>query len=141
QPPYDAGHIREIAEYFVGWLPECFHKVSYVVHASASLGTKPGVFSLHLDFLLRSPIPVQILKDYLLWLNFQIPQFEQELILTDTGTALRYKLDRTLADNSRIIYIGHPVFEGVEDPIPRTEDRFQLVEKADHCVDLAGELK
>lgn len=139
--PFNADKIRTLSEYFVAWLPACFHRASYIVHASASLGTKPGVFSIHLDFLLKTPIPVQILKDYLTWLNFALPQFEQELTLTATGTALRYKLDRTLADNSRIIYIGHPVFEEVDDPIPNTDDRLMLVEKMHHCVDLAEEIK
>jgi hypothetical protein len=139
-PPYNAEQVVEISEFFIDWLPECFKKVSYIAHASASLGTKEGVFSLHLDFMLAAPISLQLLKDYLLWLNFAIPQFEQELILTATGTGLRYKLDRTLADNSRIIYIGDPEFIDLPNPIPNSKDRLQLVEKKYHAVDVKDEL-
>jgi Family of unknown function (DUF5906) len=141
QPPFDNTDINSIAEYFINWLPQCFRDASYILHASASLGTKPGVFSLHLDFLLKTPIPVQLLKDYLLWLNFNISGFEHQMLLTATGTGLRYKLDRTLADNSRIIYIGNPIFEGVEDPIPNTDDRLQLKIKNNNSVDLSQELE
>lgn len=139
-PPFDNNDIQFIAEYFVRWLPSCFHDATYIVHASASLGLKPGVFSLHLDFLLHTPVPVQLLKDYLTWLNFTISGFEHQLTLTASGTALRFKLDRTLADNSRIIYIAHPIFEEVEDPIPNPDHRLQFIQKNRHAVDLSDEL-
>ncbi len=122
--------IARVAAACVEALPEAFHNVSYIVHASSSLGLNAdrSVVSMHLDFMLSTPIAPDLLKRWLQYMNFTLPVFEQQLSLTSTGTALRYKLDVSLGDNSRIVYVAPPIFDGVTDPIPNHEDRIFLVE-------------
>jgi Family of unknown function (DUF5906) len=129
QAPLNQEKITALCEHVIKLLPEDFQNVSYIVHASSSLGLKPGKVSLHLDFLLNEPIAPGVLKQWLVWLNLSIPEFKKQLDLTATGTALRYKLDVSLADNSRIIYIAPPIFTGIEDPVASADDRIFLVEK------------
>jgi len=136
--PIDAAQLRELAAAAVKILPSAFHEASYIVHASSSLGMKPGLVSLHLEFWLDKPVTPILLKQYLTKLNFDVDLFRASLELTATGSALRLKLDRTLADNSRLIYIGKPQFhDGLEDPVA---ERILLVQKHNVTVPLYAEL-
>lgn len=129
--------LQRITEFVVRQLPPLFHDVSYIAHASSSMGLKPGVISLHLDFWTKDPIAPRALKDYLTNLNLITPRVEEQLELTATGASMRYKIDRSLADNSRLIYIAPPRFAlGAIDPIPHEDDRLFLVEKEQLTVDL-----
>lgn len=137
----DKGYIQMLAELIIAKLPSCFHNVSYIVHASSSMGLKNAKVSLHLDFMLTRPIHPKTLKDYLIWLNFNVQLFHSQLDLSASGTALHYPVDRCLADNSRLIYIGHPVFSGsLSNPIPNLDDRIFLVKKNNVSFDLANEI-
>ncbi|MGH1373585.1 MAG: primase-helicase family protein [Cellvibrionaceae bacterium] len=133
----DDTDIRQIAERVVQFLPPTFRDVSYIVHASGSMGMKGNKISLHMDFMLDEPIYPQQLKRYLQRLNFAIPEFQSQLDLTATGTALRYKLDVSLADNSRLIFIGNPIFTEIANPIPDPDHRIFLVEKVSAAAHLS----
>lgn len=125
----DRAAIEQLAAKCVELLPPLFHNVSYIVHASSSLGMKGDKVSMHLDFMLNAPMPADTLKRWLQVMNLTLPAFTNQLELTATGNALRYKLDVSLADNSRIIYIATPIFNDVNNPIPDPNDRIFLVEK------------
>lgn len=128
--PINHEQLKSFAETIIEKLPAPFHGVSYIVHASSSMGLKPGVLSMHLDFLLDEPLTEEQQKHVLTALNFDVPVFEQQLELTASGTALRYKVDRTLGEASRLIYIAPPIFEeGVDNPFEDNEQRLLLVEK------------
>ncbi len=133
--------LEEIAETVVNELPKCFQTTSYVIHVSSSMGLKPNKISIHLDFWLNKPIHPKILKEYLIALNFQVPLFNSQFELSGSGNALHYPLDRCVADNSRLLYIGNPIFsDGILDPIPDINDRVFAVNKKDLAVDLSEEI-
>lgn len=128
--------VEQLAARCVELLPPEFQGVSYIVHASSSLGLKGDRVSLHLDFMLNTAMAPDALKRWLQVMNLTIPTFSNQLELTATGNALRYKLDVSLADNSRIIYIAPPIFNEVTDPIPDPDDRIFLVEHAAHDINV-----
>jgi len=109
--------------------------VSHIKQFSAShLITKD--FSAHYFFMLNAPVLPQQLKTWLKWQNFQIPQLERQISLTRPNTALRWPMDISVADNSRIIYIAPPRCEGFDDPlsertvlVKRTAPTFALAEQ------------
>jgi len=123
------------AAYLVKMLPAELHNVSYIATASASTGMKPDKLSMHLDFMLTNPIHPKTLKGWLTKLNFDVPVFNGQLNLSSNGLALIYPCDRTVADNSKLIYIAPPVMQGVEKRLD-DEDRILLVEKQTATVDL-----
>ena len=142
KPPLDQDNLRMFAEAIVSHLPEPFRTVSYVAHASSSMGMKGDKISMHLDFWLTEPQPPRALKEYVIYLNHSIPLFERHLSLSATGTALSFPLDRSVVDNSHIIYLGAPDFQdGIIDPIPNSTHRTFLVEKGAIAVDLNDEIR
>ena len=96
-------------------LPEFLQKSDYVAHASASMGTKKGIY-LHLFFMLSSPLEPAKQRLFLYYLNMTIPEFRNQCKLTNSQCALSYVVDPALADNSRIIYVADPEFKGMDDP-------------------------
>lgn len=123
--------IKAIAEYLVGQFPTEFQNVSYFIHASSSMGTKgKDVVSMHLEFVLGEPVSPHKQKDWLMAYNLVAEPFKSNLSLGVTGLALKYPLDVTVADNSKLIFIGHPYFEiSTQNPI-ENKDRILLVEKS-----------
>lgn len=111
-------------------LPEAFQEVSYVLHWSSSSGFADGI-SCHLSFMLSTGVPAQYLKTWLELLNYGCPVLRDNLDLNATGTALRYPLDITTCQNDKLIFIAHPQFEGLDDPIP---NRIELIEKSKQFV-------
>jgi hypothetical protein len=128
-------NILVAAEYLVKLLPMDFHNVSYIATASASTGMKPNKLSMHLDFMLTNPVHPQTLKNWLTKLNFDVPVFNGQLNLSSNGLALIYPCDRTVADNSKLIYIAPPVLQDVEQRLD-DKDRILIVEKQDTTVEL-----
>jgi hypothetical protein len=140
-PALTKAALQTLAEACVKLLPDVFQDVCYIVHASSSLGLKGDKVSMHLDFMLGEPLPADTLKRWLQVMNLTLPVFTNQLELTATGNALRYKLDVSLADNSRIIYIAPPVFQDVTDPIPNPDDRIFLVERGALAVTVPDSVK
>lgn len=137
EPPLNRMQLQNCAEAIIANLPEEFHDVSYIAHASSSMGVKPNRVCLHLDFALATPVSPQTLKEYVVYLNHSIKMFEQAFTLSASGTALRFPLDRSVVDNSHLIYIGNPQFQApLQDPIPDPEDRIFLQQKEKATVDI-----
>jgi len=126
---YDTAEITRVAENILGLLPEEFQNTSYVVQPSSSFGVKETSVSLHYFFLLNEQVSPARLKNYILSLNVFCPRILEQTKLTASGSALSYRIDPSIIDNSRLIYIAPPIFEGITDPIPSPEDRFILIEK------------
>lgn len=138
--PMDEAQARKICEFMVAQLPECFQNASYIAHLSNSMGFKERSINMHIDFLLEFPIEPAVLRAYLEYLNFTLPEFKKRISLTASRRALHFPIDPCLAENSRIIYIGNPRIEtGVFDPIKCS--RILFFEKHSFTVDLSKELR
>jgi hypothetical protein len=136
--PIDKVKLSRMAEDIVRELPACFQDTSYVAQASSSLGMKPGRVSLHLYFALKTPIDPPSLKSYLQLVNLNYPTFTQALRLTASGHSLRWPLDPTVADNTKLIYVAPPVYKNkIHDPFADPKDRIVTVNKRLHLLDLA----
>lgn len=128
--------LAQVAEYLALRLPEPLRSTSYIAQASASFGMKRDALSLHLFFLLERSWHPRALKDYLTSLNFDGGFYESQVKLSASGTALSFPVDRTVADNGRLIYIAPPRFSGErKDPFEGT-DRIIRVDKAQATLDI-----
>lgn len=128
--------VEQVAEEFVALLPEEFQNVSYIVHASASFGMKKGQASVHIEFLLANEMSPRALKDYMFHLNLNIPEIEAKLEMTKSGHALSWILDPSVVDNSKIIYIAPPIFEGATNPFKDDAERWSIVTKSNTLLDI-----
>tara|TARA_R110002012_G_scaffold4956_2_gene22615 strand:- start:16301 stop:18760 length:2460 start_codon:yes stop_codon:yes gene_type:complete len=133
-PTSQSPDVRTVAEKIVAQLPECFQDVSYIAQASASLGFKKDKVSMHFFFLLDQPTQPKILKEWFKLLNYETDILSSQLSLSANGQSLSYKLDPSVAENSKIIYIAPPTFkDDIQDPI--SSDRFVLVERGSVTID------
>ena len=129
---------RSVAECAIQtMLPKEFQDVSYIVQASSSFGVKPGnQYSFHLFFLNNNGLNPASLCRYFQSLNFENNALRDQISLSNAKVALHYPLDPTVGQNSRIIYIATPKFEGLDDPLPKVEDRIVLVTKKTDTLDI-----
>lgn len=108
-PPTIEGAVDAIYEL----LPEECHDVDAVIQLSpSSFRPDTTTLSCHVFMLLDAPMTTRELKNYLLALNLGNARLRDSLALTDSKSALHYKLDPCVADNSRIIYIAPPKLKG-----------------------------
>ena len=126
--------IHNISEQFVALLPPEFNDSSYIAQASASLGLKGNKISLHLFFILKNSIYPRALKNWLKTLNYEIDILADQLTLSANGHSLRYPLDTSVADNSKLIYIAPPKFNGVQDPV--SSSRIVRIDRGSSTVDI-----
>ena len=136
---YNTYDIQNIAEAFVQYLPQEFKDVSYIAQASASLGLKTNKISLHLFFLLGHTVQPRALKEWLRTLNYEIDFLADQLNLSANGQSISYPLDVSLADNSKLVYIGTPKFTGIQDPV--TGDRFVKIDRGSPTLDISHLMK
>lgn len=136
---YNTYDIQNIAEAFVQYLPQEFKDVSYIAQASASLGLKPNKISLHLFFLLGHTVQPRALKEWLRTLNYEIDFLADQLSLSANGQSISYPLDVSLADNSKLVYIGTPKFTDVQDPV--TGNRFVKIDRGSPTLDISHLMK
>jgi len=134
---HDASGVRTVAEHLLAELPQEFSDVSYIASASSSFGTKPGSVSMHVELLLDAEVSPVELKRYLQQLNFDCPFLKERITLSSNALALRWPLDVSVADNSKIIFIGTPVFAGVQNPFENDENRIIFVQKQRATLDSA----
>ena len=133
--------VERICERVIEMLPVEFSLSSYIGHASSSMGRSTSSHvSVHIEFLLDSPINPQVLKDYIRHLNFTCEKISTQLKLANTSTSTKCILDPSVASNSHLIYISPPIFNGVEDPFQSPEQRFCLVEKTNELLPITGQL-
>lgn len=141
-PPLTRSTLQAACEEIIRATPPPFQNVSYIAHTSSSMGLKGQSVSMHIQFWLSEPVSPRALKEYVTYLNFHVPLFAKNLSLTASGTALSYGLDRSVVDNSHIIYIGTPEFgAGIANPIPDENDRIFLVSKGSLVLYLGEEIE
>lgn len=116
-------HVEVVAKY----LPDYCQNVSYVVQLSASM-FRPDttLWSGHIFMLLKDAIDAGRLRQWFEHLNFNVPALASTLALSDSLQALRWPLDRTVAYDSKLIYIAPPKCVGFE---PAVSQHIQLVNK------------
>lgn len=100
-----ADHKDVVAKY----LPAECQNVSYVAQLSASM-FRPDTttWSGHIFMLLSSPADQMHIKQWFEHINFTVPALTGQITLSDSLQALHWPLDRTVAYNSKLIYIAPP---------------------------------
>lgn len=128
--PLTKEKLRLIADRVVTRIPELGH-VSYIAHASSSIGLKSDVIEakVHLFFLLNETLFPSAIKEYLKHLNLSLEAFSAHLKLSTNMTSLRWIIDPVMADNARILYIAPPILENIESPFSDDDDRWVLIER------------
>lgn len=118
---------KDAAEVVAKYLPLECQNVSYVVQLSASM-FKPNntLWSGHIFMLLKDPMSEQRLRQWFEYLNFSISALTTQLSLSDSLQALHWPLDRTVAQNSKLIYIAPPRCHGFE---PAIKQHITLVKR------------
>lgn len=101
--------------------------ISYVwqFSASAKIGKKKTL-SGHAFLLLEATVHPKSLKAWTMYLNLRTDVLKKHITLNAAKHTLHFPLDSCINDNSRLIYIAEPVFDGMANPIP-TAERIQLV--------------
>ena len=93
--------------------------VSYFVHASNSFGMKKDRVSVHVEFVMEKGVAPTRQKEWLEMQNFVSPSMSENIGLSRNKMALTMPLDPTVAHNTKLIYIGTPIFEHADmNPIP-----------------------
>ena len=113
----DMRGIETPEEFIHEILPRPFHNVSYISQLSCSSGITGDGLRLHLFFLLAAAVPPDTIKAWVTETNFDTPLLRDQLRLAAGGMALRYPLDRSVADNSKLIFIAPPICTNFDDPL------------------------
>lgn len=131
-------HVEQIANTVVSALPQELHDVTYIAQASASFGLKP-TYSLHIFFMLTVPLPPKTIKLWLQQMNHSTELFNSQCSLSVNGQSLKYPLDISVADNSKLIFIAPPTFiNGAVNPFEDDDNRTTLVARGQETLDLAS---
>lgn len=106
---FDKVEATDAADVVARYLPDECQQVSYIAQLSASM-FRPDVasWSGHIFMLLKEPIEELRLKQWFEVLNFTVPALNTQLKLSDSEHALHWPLDRTVAYNSKLIFIAPP---------------------------------
>ena len=133
-----ADDVQRTADTVIAQLPAAFQDTTYIAQASSSLGMKGDRVSMHIYIALQIPLPVKTIKLWLKHINYTVDMFSSQLELSANGQALKYPLDPSVADNSKLIFIAPPDYEDDSlDPFQTTDDRLVLVERSQPAIDLA----
>lgn len=90
-------------------LPACCQGVECIVQLSPSCYLPTATkLSAHVFMRLKTPATTKAVKDFLIWCNFQNEKLKSLIGVTDNAHALTMRLDRCVADPSRLIYIAPP---------------------------------
>ena len=131
--------VTFLANQIVAELPIELRDVSYIAQASASLGLKGDKISMHIFMLLSVAMPAKSVKLWLQDVNFESDVFSEQMSLSVNGQSLKYPLDTSVADNSKIIFIAPPTFSHVRsNPFETNEDRIVRVDRGQPTFDLAA---
>ena len=131
-------HVEQIANTVVSARSQELHDVTYIAQASASFGLKP-TYSLHIFFMLTVPLPPKTIKLWLQQMNHSTELFNSQCSLSVNGQSLKYPLDISVADNSKLIFIAPPTFiNGAVNPFEDDDNRTTLVVRGQETLDLAS---
>lgn len=134
-----ATDVTFLANQIIAELPIELRDISYIAQASASLGLKGDKVSMHIFMLLSVAMPAKSIKLWLQDVNFESDVFSEQLELSVNGQSLKYPLDTSVADNSKIIFIAPPTFSHVRsNPFETDEDRIVKVDRGQPSFDLAA---
>ena len=133
--------VESLCARVVSMLPIELQNVSYIGHASNSMGLSESAFiSIHIEFVLDAPVNPAVLKSYISHMNFSCEDISKHLVLGDKNTDVKSIVDPAVASNSSLIFIAPPKFVGKEDPFLSPEHRFCLVEKGSDLLYLTAPL-
>jgi len=131
--------LKNIAEELVKCLPSELQNISYIAQASSSIGFKSDAISMHIFMLLDIPIAVKTIKLWMQHVNYNNNAFKEQLELSVNGQSLKYPLDVSVADNSKLIFIAPPTFQDSRnDPFMSSDDRIIYVAKQTQQLALAS---
>ena len=134
----NSSDIQRLSAQVLNELPESFNDVSYIAQASSSLGLKGKKISLHIFILLSYALPAKAIKLWLQSANFMSSMFSDQIELSANGHSLKYPIDISVADNSKLIFIAPPTFEDPgADPFLTPQDRIVRYAGKHDVVDLA----
>lgn len=135
---YDAKIVATLAKTVMRELPPAVQDCAFIAQASASLGLKGDKVSLHIFILLAQAMPAKAVKLWLQASNFESELFSSQLELSSNGHSLKYPLDISVADNSKLIFIAPPTFEdGTHNPFSTPAERIVSVSGISETLDLA----
>lgn len=109
--------ISTAEEFIHNVLPTPFHEVSYISQLSCSSGITGSGMRLHLFFLLSTGTAPKMVQSFLTETNLDTPILRSQVKLAAGGMALRFPLDRSVAVNSKLIFIAPPICTNFEDPL------------------------
>ncbi len=136
---YDAIAVSKLAKTVLRELPPALQDCSFIAQASSSLGLKGDKVSLHIFMLLEHAMPAKAVKLWLQAANFESELFASQLGLSSNGHSLKFPLDASVADNSKLIFIAPPTFEdGTHDPFSSPADRVVRVSGITETLNLAS---
>lgn len=124
---FDKVEAKDAADVVKRYLPAECQQVSYIAQLSASM-FRPDCdsWSGHIFMLLDTPVDEQRIKQWFEHLNFTVPGLTEQLKLSDSEQALHWPLDRTVAYNSKLIFIAPPKCYGFK---PAVSESITLVKK------------
>ena len=129
--------VMYLSNQIIGELPQELQNVSYIAQASSSLGLKGDKTSLHIFMFLKTAMPPKTIKLWLQDANFESDLFVSQLGLSVNGQSLKFPLDSSVADNSKLVFISTPSFEdATANPFANDNDRIILVTREQHSFDL-----
>jgi len=135
----DSTKFQNIAEALLRCMPSELQNVSYIAQASSSIGFKDNAISMHIFMLLDVPLPPKTIKLWLQHINYTNDLFKNQLELSVNGQSLKYPLDISVADASKLIFIAPPTFaDSSKDPFASANDRIVLVNKQKPRLQLAN---
>lgn len=136
---FSSTDISTLAKAVMRELPPAVQDCSFIAQASASLGLKGDKVSLHIFILLKHAMPAKAVKLWLQNANFESQLLSSQLELSSNGHSLKYPLDISVADNSKLIFIAPPTFEDeTHDPFSSPADRIVRVSGISDTLDLAS---
>lgn len=131
--------VINLAKTVLRELPPEVQDSSFIAQASASLGMKGDKISLHIFILLKVAMPVASVKLWLQNCNYESELFTNQLDLSANGSTLKYKLDISVADNSKLIFVAPPMYEDpTHDPFSSAAERIVRVSGITETLDLAA---
>ena len=129
--------VQYLSNQIIGELPQELQNVSYIAQASSSLGLKGEKTSLHIFMFLKTAMPPKTIKLWLQDANFESDLFTSQLGLSVNGQSLKFPLDASVADNSKLIFISTPSFaDDKHNPFDDDDDRIVLVTREHASFDL-----
>ena len=129
--------VQYLSNQIIGELPQELQNVSYIAQASSSLGLKGDKTSLHIFMFLKTAMPPKTIKLWLQDANFESDLFASQLGLSVNGQSLKFPLDSSVADNSKLVFISTPSFaDATHNPFEDDNDRIILVTRDNHAFDL-----